>query len=82
MNDKAICRTYKSGTKWWLLWGVSHRENGPAIVWAEGTKSWWINGKRHRKDGPAIERQSGSKEWYLYDKKYTEKEFNHLTQKK
>jgi len=42
-----------------------HREDGPAIEWANGDKSWYLNGKIHREDGPAIERANGNKIWYL-----------------
>ena len=42
-----------------------HREDGPAVEYADGYKAWWVNGKRHREDGPAIEYTDGSKEWYL-----------------
>jgi hypothetical protein len=45
--------------------GQLHREDGPAIEWADGSKYWWVNDQRHREDGPAIERADGSKEWYL-----------------
>jgi hypothetical protein len=42
-----------------------HREDGPAVEYANGTKQWWVNGMRHREDGPAIEGADGYKEWYL-----------------
>lgn len=35
--------------------GVIHREDGPAIEYANGAKEWWLNGKKHRIDGAAIE---------------------------
>jgi hypothetical protein len=28
----------------WRLNGQRHREDGPAIEWADGTKSWYLNG--------------------------------------
>lgn len=31
------------GTKIWKLNGKLHREDGPAIEWADGRKEWWIN---------------------------------------
>ena len=49
------------GKEWWIK-GKLHREDGPAIEYANGNKSWWINGKRHREDGPAIEFADGDKE--------------------
>ena len=35
--------------------GRIHREDGPAVEYADGTKVWLINGLRHREDGPAVE---------------------------
>jgi hypothetical protein len=52
--------------------GQLHRENGPAIEFANGSKEWYLNGKYHRTDGPAIENESGYKEWYLDGKKHGE----------
>ena len=52
--------------------GFYHREDGPAIEWANGSKAWYINGLRHREDGPAIEWANGSKAWYLNDKRHRE----------
>ena len=43
--------------------GKYHRDNGPAIEYANGAKEWWKNGDLHREDGPAIERANGEKEW-------------------
>jgi hypothetical protein len=42
-----------------------HREDGPAIEYANGARCWYLNGKRHREDGPAIEYANGTREWYL-----------------
>ena len=42
-----------------------HREDGPAIEYANGTKEWWVDGKLHRLDGPAVEYVDGYKSWYL-----------------
>ena len=62
-----------NGTKrWYNEQGQLHRENGPAIEWAEGIKSWYINGQRHREDGPAIEWASGDKYWYINDQRHRE----------
>ena len=33
-----------SGTKSWWLNGELHREDGPAMEWADGDKYWWLNG--------------------------------------
>ena len=44
---------------------IRHREDGPAVEWANGTKYWWLNGELHREDGPAIEWANGTKYWWL-----------------
>lgn len=31
-----------------------HREDGPAIEYADGRIEYWVEGKLHREDGPAI----------------------------
>ena len=62
---KPECKTYPNGDKQWYLYGILHREDGPAVEGANGDKEWWLNGKRHREDGPAFEYADGYKEWYL-----------------
>ena len=69
------------GTKSWYLNGKYHREDGPAIEFANGTKSWCLNGYLHREDGPAIEWASGNKYWYLNGKCLSEKEWEKRTKK-
>ena len=49
-----------------------HREDGPAIEYADGSKAWYINDKRHREDGPAVEYADGGKEWWINDKRHRE----------
>ena len=56
------------GTKHWYINGKLHREDGPAIEYADGHKEWYINDQLHRKDGPAIECADGTKAWYLNGK--------------
>jgi hypothetical protein len=63
-------KTYKvlvsdSGDKFWYFNGILHREDGPAVEYANGYKAWYLNNKCHRKDGPAIEFANGDKSWYL-----------------
>ena len=55
-------------TKEWHFNGKYHREDGPAIEFANGGKQWYLNGLLHRKDGPAIEWDNGSRYWYLNGK--------------
>jgi len=61
--------------KFWYLNGKFHREDGPAVEYANGDKWWYLNGKRHREDGPAIEHANGNKSWYLNGEQLTEEEF-------
>jgi len=72
-------RVYDKRTEWYLN-GVPHREDGPAVEYANGTKSWWLNGELHREDGPAIERADGYKAWYLNGVNMTEEQFLKETQ--
>jgi len=44
--------------------GQLHRENGPAIEYADGCKIWYQNGLLHRTDGAAVEWFDGDKYWY------------------
>ena len=66
MKEQPRCRLYLDGTKRWRLNGHLHREDGPAIEWANGSKEWWLNGYLHREDGPAAEYPDGIKEWCLH----------------
>ena len=59
---------------------ILHRENGPAVEFANGHKDWHQNGQRHRIDGPAIECTDGSKYWYINGEELTEAEFLAATQ--
>ena len=69
-----LLRCHSNGNKFWYLDGKLHREDGPAIEYADGIKKWFICGKHHREDGPAIERPNGNHEWYLNDIEYSEEE--------
>jgi len=56
---------HENGDKHWYLNGKRHREDGPAIEYADLDKHWYLNGKKHREDGPAIELASGTRLWFL-----------------
>ena len=74
-NDPSQIREigfHVNGTKYWLLNGHNHREDGPAIERSDGSKEWWLNGRQHREDGPAIEWSDGDKEWCLNGKLHRE----------
>jgi hypothetical protein len=44
--------------------GEYHRDDGPAVIYADGGKVWYQHGYLHRDDGPAIEHADGSKQWW------------------
>ena len=70
------------GTRWYYNSDNQlHRENGPAIEYANGEKWWFQNGQLHRTDGPAIEWANGTGEWWINGKKLTEAEFNQRVKK-
>jgi hypothetical protein len=71
---------FSYGAKCWFKERKYHREDGPAVEWANGYKEWWIEGKRHRTDGPAIEYSNGEKYWYIEDIFYTIHNFQSLFQ--
>lgn len=37
---------YSNGDQVWLVNGLTHREDGPAIIWANGEKRWHLNNHR------------------------------------
>ena len=65
-----------TGNQFWYLDGKYHREDGPAVVYANGYQYWYLNGKSHREDGPAAVYANGEQRWYLNGKELTEQEFN------
>ena len=71
-NNKPVMEIDDYGDKYWWLNGNLHREDGPAVEFADGDNYWLLNGKRHREDGPAIEYADGSKEWWLNDELHRE----------
>jgi hypothetical protein len=40
-------QVYNNGYKYWYLNGKLHREDGPAIEYADGDKYWYLNGKEY-----------------------------------
>ena len=45
MNKKKIVYKNKVLAEKWYKNGKYHREDGPAIEWADGSKEWWVNGE-------------------------------------
>jgi len=68
------------GDKYWYRDGVMHRDDGPAIEFANGSKVWRVHGKLHREDGPAII-YFNEEYWFYYGKKIDcscQKEFDRI----
>jgi len=59
-------------TRWYNESNELHREDGPAMEWADGTKHYYINGQRHREDGPAMETADGEKHYYINGERHRE----------
>ena len=74
-------KVHNNGTKKWYLNGELHREDGPAVEWADGDKQWYLNDKLHREDGPACEWATGYKSWYLNGKRMSKEEHAKATSK-
>lgn len=74
MSEKQYIETDGSETKYYSDRGmtVCHRNDGPAIEWANGIKEWYLNGKLHREGGPALEWNNGDKEWWINGKLHRE----------
>ena len=47
--DKQVFFVNLFGGKYWYLNGKLHRENGPAVEYADGTEEWWLNGNYYDK---------------------------------
>lgn len=60
------------GEQLWYQHGVLHREDGPAIEFADGSKEWYFRGLMHRIGGPALEDIYGNDEWCLNGQCYTD----------
>ena len=62
-NDEIIIDDF--GNRKWLLDGLLHRTDGPAIDCRNGKTEWWRNGLRHRIDGPAMTWPNGKSEYWV-----------------
>jgi len=65
-------KVWDNGNKFWYLNDKLHREDGPAMEFADGYKAWFLNDNLHREDGPAIEYANGTKYWHLNGKCHRE----------
>jgi len=71
INGKEYYQTIyvnRDGSKHYYINGKCHREDGPAIEYANGNKVWFKNGKRHREDGPAVICSVGCEHYYFHGK--------------
>jgi len=69
------------GNKQWSLNAQFHREDGPALEYANGDKLWFLHGELHRLDGPAEDYINGDKYWWFHGKQIhcsSQKEFKKL----
>jgi hypothetical protein len=44
-----ICE-WDNGERCWLVDGMTHRLDGPAVQWADGSKQWWIENKEYTEE--------------------------------
>lgn len=44
---------------------LTHKEDGPAIIWPNGDQYWYINDELHREDGPSVILSNGEIERWL-----------------
>ena len=60
-------------TKWKNEKNELHREDGPAIEYANGDRYYYINDKLHREDGPAVDYSNGYyKAYYINGNRHNE----------
>jgi hypothetical protein len=41
---------HQDGREEWLYQGLSHRTDGPAVIYPDGKKEWWINDLPYNED--------------------------------
>ena len=45
-----VVKVDDNGTRFWWLNGKRHREDGPAIEYADGTRCWYLNGVEYTEE--------------------------------
>jgi hypothetical protein len=50
-----------------------HREDGPAIEYANGDLFWYYKGLLHREDGPAVILATGEEHWFYEDVRHCDR---------
>jgi hypothetical protein len=59
-------KTTSRGDRYWRdSDGQLHREDGPAVIYADGQFRWYRHGRLHREDGPAYLGDDGQRVWVL-----------------
>ncbi len=61
----------------YMVNGVVHRHNGPAMYIGDECERYYINGKLHREDGPAVRHKDGNMEYWFNNIRYTDKTFRY-----
>jgi len=59
-----------SGTCWYRRDGQRHREDGPAVIWANGGVEYWMKGQVNREDGPAVVGPNGEVHYWVKGKRH------------
>ncbi len=68
--EPAVTNKVTKTMSWWL-YGLRHREDGPAIYRPKGLCEWFWQGKRHRNNGPAVANQTtGHQEYWYHGKRH------------
>ena len=62
-------------TEYKNVFGVVHRDDGPAYITLGGTEYWYKYGKKHRTDGPAVIYANGDVEYWLDDNRISNTRF-------
>jgi hypothetical protein len=74
MDDLPDRTVFSDGSEEWLLNGLRHREDGPAVTYPNGMQHWYFKGKLHRPDGPAVILPDGDEIWFIHDRKLSDEE--------
>ena len=75
MKEQPECRAGLGGNKYWWLNNTLHREDGPAVEYADGGKSWFLHNKKvHPETLVDLHLSRGT--FCYYDEKANELRFN------
>ena len=64
LKYRVVVHPYTGVRKYYNHAGQLHREEGPAVIWANGDCDWYYNGQLHRVGGPAVVWGSCAHSWY------------------